>query len=270
MSKYNIRVQRGKMAETPEEAEKVAKELLDTGAKELVIKAQIHAGGRGKGHFLENNFKSGVHIATDPKTIGEKAKKMLGYSLVTKQTTSEGQKVLKVLIHEGISFSEEKYFAIVLDRSYGGPVIIVSQEGGVDIEEVSEKNPDALTIIPIDIMDGIQKEQAEKAAIALGFKGEQLKDAIQQITNLYKMFNDLDAVQIEVNPLVLSKDGKIYCVDSKINFDDNAMYRHKDILGMRDTSMEDPREVCTFVFKYVQYIYLCIIILNRYKQVNLI
>uniref|UniRef100_A0A0A9YLK6 Succinyl-CoA ligase [GDP-forming] subunit beta, mitochondrial n=1 Tax=Lygus hesperus TaxID=30085 RepID=A0A0A9YLK6_LYGHE len=115
---------------------------------------------------------------------------MIGYSLVTKQTTADGQKVMKVLIHEGINFTEEKYFAIVLDRAYGGPVIIVSQEGGVDIEEVSEKNPEALTIVPIDIMQGLQVEQADKAATALGFQGKQKQDAVEQITNLYKMFVD--------------------------------------------------------------------------------
>lgn len=243
MAKYNIRVQRGIMAETPEAAVEAGKELKNTGAEELVIKAQIHAGGRGKGHFLETGFKGGVKLSTDPKEIGKYAKEFLGHSLVTKQTPPEGQKVLKVLVHESINFSAEKYFAIVMDRTYGGPVLVVSKEGGMDIEEVAEKDANAIHMIPVDIVEGIKDEQVEKAATLLGFEGDVKKDAMQQMKNLYELFRKCDATQVEINPFVLATNGKIYCVDAKINFDDNAAFRQKEIFALRDTTMEDPREV---------------------------
>lgn len=243
MNKYNVRVQRGIMAESAEAAKAAADQLLATGAKELVIKSQIHAGGRGKGYFPETGFKGGVHISTDPSKIGQLAKEMLGHALVTKQTPPEGQMVKKVLVHEGISFSEEKYFAIVMDRAFNGPVMVVSKQGGMDIEEVAEKDPNALVMVPIDIIAGVQDADVEKAADALGFTGDKKADAMVQMKNLYNLFAELDATQVEINPFVLATDGKIYCVDSKINFDDNAAFRHKDIFALRDTSMEDPREV---------------------------
>jgi len=243
MNKFNVRVQRGIMAETADAAEEAAKELRRTGAEELVIKAQIHAGGRGKGYFKETGFKGGVQLSTDPAKIKEYAKEMLGKHLVTKQTPPGGQPVQKVLVHESISFKQEKYFAIVLDRSYGGPVMVVSPQGGMDIEEVAEKDPNAIHMIPIDIMEGIKDEQVEKAATLLGFEGSVKEDAKVQMKNLYEIFRKCDATQVEINPFVLADNGKIYCVDAKINFDDNAAFRQKDIFAQRDFSMEDPREV---------------------------
>eukprot|EP00461_Guttulinopsis_vulgaris_P001061 UN01061 len=232
MNQYDVRVQKGATADSPEEAVEVAKKLKAEGAFELVIKSQIHAGGRGKGYFKETGFKGGVKISEDPVKIGEYAGEMLGKHLITKQTPPEGQMVKKVLVHEGLQFSEEKYFAIVMDRAAKGPMMLVSPQGGMDIEEVAEKHPDALKHIPIDFVEGITDAQATEAAefVGLNKTPEILADSVQQIKNLYKMFAALDATQVEINPLVLATNNKVYCVDSKINFDDNAAFRTKRYL----------------------------------------
>jgi len=242
MAKYNVRVQKGYMAESAEQATAVSQKLVDEGASEIVIKAQIHAGGRGKGHF-DNGFKGGVHLSTDPKKIGEVAGKMLGASLITKQTPPEGQKTLKVLVHEAIDFERELYLAFLMDRSFDGPVMVASLQGGMDIEEVAERDPTAILKVGIDITTGIQPEQTRDMAIALGFEGDAIADAQEQMTNMYKMFIDLDCTQIEINPFVVATNGSVYCVDAKLGFDDNASFRQKDVFALRDTSMEDPREV---------------------------
>lgn len=245
MNKYNVRVQKGFMAETPEQARQVADRLVEEKAEELILKAQIHAGGRGKGHFT-NGFKGGVKIldgADRAAKVEELSKSMFGGHLVTKQTGPEGQLVQKVLVHEGITFDRELYFAILMDRAHNGPVIVASKQGGMDIEEVAEKDPDAIFTQPIDIVEGIQDHQTERVAKLLGFEGDALKDAQVQMKNLYKLFIGCDATQVEINPLVQTVDGLVYCVDAKINFDDNAAYRHKELFQLRDTSMEDPREV---------------------------
>lgn len=242
MAKHGIRVQKGQTATTPEEALAVAKKLLSEGAKELVIKAQIHAGGRGKGHF-DTGFKGGVHVSEDPQVIADAAKGMLGNSLITKQTGPEGQVCKQVLIHEGIFFDDEYYFAILMDRAFDGPVIVASKEGGMDIEEVAESNPDAIVTVPVPIGSGITAEHTAKVGAALGLTGDVLKDAQQQMTNLYNLFMETDCTQIEINPLVVTRDGLVYCVDAKLNFDENAEFRHRDLFELRDTSMEDPREV---------------------------
>lgn len=250
MTQYGVRVQKGMTADSVEEALAVGKKLKDEGAFELVVKSQIHAGGRGKGYFKETGFKGGVKISEDPAKIAEYTGEMLGKHLITKQTPPEGQMVRKVLVHEGLQFDEEKYFAIVMDRDTRGPMLLVSPQGGMDIEEVAEKTPEALKKIPIDFTAGINDEQATEAAnfVGLNKTPEILSDSVQQIKNLYKMFTALDATQVEINPLVLAKNGKVYCVDSKINFDDNAAFRQKDIFAQRDTSMEDPREVAASKF----------------------
>lgn len=245
MAKYNVRVQKGYMASTPEEALQVADRLVEEKAEELILKAQIHAGGRGKGHFT-NGFKGGVKICageTRAADVGEFSKHMFGSHLVTKQTGPEGQLCSKVLVHEGITFDRELYFAILMDRAHNGPVIVASKQGGMDIEEVAEKDPNAIFAQPVDIMEGIQDWQTEKVAKQLGFEGDAIKDAQEQMTNLYNLFIACDATQVEINPLVQTTDGLVFCVDAKIGFDDNASYRHKDLFALRDTSMEDPREV---------------------------
>jgi len=242
MSKYNVRVQKGEVASTPEEAEQVAERLLKAGAKELVIKAQVHAGGRGKGHFT-NGFKGGVKISTDPKQIREYASKMIGSSLITAQTGPEGQPCKQVLIHEGISFDRELYLAILLDRAHNGPVFVASPQGGMDIEQVAHETPDKIFTQPIDIAKGVQDADSKRIAELLGFKGAEVAEAQQQMKNLYELFIKEEATQVEINPFVQTKEGQVFCVDAKILFDDNAAFRHAEVHAQRDFSMEDPREV---------------------------
>jgi succinyl-CoA synthetase beta subunit len=244
MATYDIRVQRGAVASTPEEAKVVADALVNDGAEELVVKAQIHAGGRGKGTFT-NGFKGGVKILDGAERATEAAsmaKEMIGQRLVTKQTDAVGQLCSKVLVHEGITFNRELYVAFVMDREHDGPVCVVSPQGGMDIEEVAETSPEAIHAIPIDIEDGIQPEQTAKVAAILGFEGAAAVDAAQQVANLYEMFVKEDCTQVEINPLVETANG-VYCVDAKLNFDDNSEYRHKELFQQRDYAMEDPREV---------------------------
>jgi succinyl-CoA synthetase beta subunit len=248
MAKYGIRVQKGAVASSVEEAEQIATRLAKENAKELIIKAQIHAGGRGKGYFIENKFKGGVQICTTPSEVKAHAQKMLGNTLVTKQTGPEGQKTSKVLVHEGISFDREMYFAILMDRQHNGPVLVASTAGGMDIEEVAEKTPEKIFTVPVDIKKGIQPAQTKLVAEKLGFKGKDLVDAQDQMKRLYEMFIGTDATQVEINPLVQTKDGKVYCVDAKINFDDNASFRQEALFAQRDFSMEDAREVAASKF----------------------
>lgn len=250
MAKYNIRVQKGFMADSPEGALAAAKKLTDENAIDLVLKAQIHAGGRGKGHF-NTGFKKGVHICTGDdraQKVADLAKEMFGNCLITKQTGPEGQLVQKVLVHEGINFNREMYFAILMDRAHNGPVLVASPQGGMDIEEVAEKTPEAIYTRAIDIEKGIQDADVDYIAKILGFEGQGLEDAKTQMTNLYNLFIACDATQVEINPLVQTTDGLVFCVDAKINFDDNASFRQKDIYAQRDVTMEDPREVAASKF----------------------
>lgn len=242
MATYGIRVQNGQVASSVEEALEVATKIKSSGAEDLILKAQIHAGGRGKGHF-NTGFKGGVKICSQPDEVANYAKEMFGNNLITHQTGPEGQPVKKVLVHEGISFDRELYFAILMDRSYNGPVLVVSPAGGMDIEDVSANHPEQISMIPVDIVEGITKEQTQKAADILGFTAEQSEDAQQQMARLYELFIGSDATQVEINPLVVTKEGSVFCVDAKINFDDNAAHRQKNIFEQRDFSMEDPREV---------------------------
>jgi len=243
MARYGIRVQKGEMAETAEGAEKVARKLLSDNPKaELVIKSQIHAGGRGKGHF-NTGFKGGVKISTDPKKIAEYAKAFLGNRLITQQTGPEGQPVHKVLVHEGVNFDKEMYFAILMDRAYNGPVVVCSPRGGMEIEEVAHTSPNDIHTQPIDIVEGIQPSQTKRVADLLGFKGKESEDAQLQMRNLYRLFIERDCTQIEINPFVLTKEGLVYCVDAKLLFDDNASFRQKELFDLRDYSQEDQREV---------------------------
>merc|ERR1719261_574265 len=154
----------------------------------------------------------------------------------------------KVLVHEAIDFERELYLAFLMDRSFNGPVMVASRQGGMDIEEVAEKDPTAILKEPIDITTGIQPAQTKKMAEALGFEGDHVADAQVQMTNMYNMFLDLDCTQIEINPFVVAANGKVYCVDAKLNFDDNASFRQKPVFELRDTSMEDPREVAASQF----------------------
>jgi len=242
MDKFNVNCQKWQLATTPEEAEIGAQKL---NAKELVVKAQIHAGGRGKGKF-SNGFKGGVHLCKTPKEAKELTAKMLGNKLVTKQTHGDGVLVNKVMIAESLTFKKEYYFAILYDRTMQGPVIVASTQGGMDIEEVAEKTPELIFKEAVDIRTGIKAAQTKRLAEKLGFKN--VKEAQQQMANLYELFLKTDATQVEINPFVETEDGKVYCVDAKINFDDNASFRQKEIFDNADTSEDDPREVAATKF----------------------
>ena len=247
LNNFGIRIQKGGDADTEQGALELSTKLVNDGAQELVIKAQIHAGGRGKGRFLENDLKGGVQFSSKPQDIANYTKQMIGCHLVTKQTPPEGQKVGKVFIQESLDFDskDEKYCAIVMDRATKGPILLVSPQGGVDIEETAETHPDAIKKIPINFVEGITDAQATEASAFLGFDVDDslLADGADQIKRLYKLFESVDATQVEINPFVKAKNGKVYCVDAKINFDDNAAFRQKEVFAMRDTTMEDPRDV---------------------------
>lgn len=239
LEKYGVATPGGKVAGTPAEARQVAASL-DT--HDLVIKAQIHAGGRGKGTF-KSGFEGGVHLADNPSKIKEIATRMLGETLVTKQTGEAGRVVNQVLVAQSVNIKRELYFAILLDRDLGVPVIIASKEGGVNIEEVAEENPDAIMKEPIHPGFGLQPFQCRKLAHALGFEPDQLRPASKLFHGLYNLFIGCDCSMVEINPLVETETGKVMALDAKINFDDNALYRHPNIMEMRDTTEEDPREV---------------------------
>ncbi len=239
LQKFGAATTRGKVASTPEEAEKIAREI---GGGEIVVKAQVHAGGRGKGTF-QNGFKGGVHIVKTPAEAREVASKMLGQTLVTHQTGPAGRLVNRVLVAESADIEREIYFAVLLDRASAAPLIVASTEGGVEIETVAEKSPEKIMREPIDPLAGLQPFQTRKLAKQLGFASDQIKPAAKLFSALYRTFIESDCSMVEVNPLVVTKTGEVLALDAKFNFDDNALYRHPEIAAMRDTAEEDPREV---------------------------
>ncbi len=229
----------GGVASTPEEAEKIAASL---NTQDLVIKAQVHAGGRGKGTF-KNGFKGGVHLCKTPAEIRDTASKMLGETLVTHQTGEDGRIVRKVLVAQSVEIQKELYFAILIDRAISAPVIVASTEGGVDIEAVAEHTPEKIFHLPVDPLIGLQPYEARKLAKMLGIPTALLKNAATLFENLYKLFIARDCSMVEVNPLVITKDNQVLALDAKFNFDDNALFRHPDVQAYRDIEEEDPREV---------------------------
>ena len=235
LSKYGVAVPRGEMVTAREEAERVAKDLMSAGAQGVVVKAQIHAGGRGKG--------GGVKIAKSVEEAGVLASKMLGMNLVTHQTGPEGKKVQRLLVEETLPIDRELYLGIVIDRAAGKPVFMASASGGMEIEEVAAKDPKAILKEYIEPGLGLEPFQARKLAFALGIKPEQINQAVQFMTALYKAFEATDASLAEINPFITTKDGRLFALDAKGNFDDNAMFRHKDLKELRDISEEDPLEV---------------------------
>jgi succinyl-CoA synthetase beta subunit len=239
LQRFDVATTRGKVASTLEEAEQIARELGDV---DIVVKAQIHAGGRGKGTF-KNGFKGGVHVRKTPEDVGEVTAKMLGEILVTHQTGPGGRAVNKVLVAESADIAREIYFAILVDRATAAPLIVASTEGGVEIEAVAAKSPEKIIREPIDPLAGLQPFQTRKVAKQLGFKSSQLKNASKLFEGLYRTFLAYDCSMVEVNPLVLTTKGEVLALDAKFNFDDNALYRHPEIAAMRDTAEEDPREV---------------------------
>jgi succinyl-CoA synthetase beta subunit len=239
LQKFDVATTRGRVAVALDEAEQIARELGDI---DIVVKAQIHAGGRGKGIF-KNGFKGGVHVRKTPDEVRDVAAKMLGQILVTHQTGPDGRKVNKVLVAESADIAREIYFAVLLDRATAAPVIVASTEGGVEIESVAAKSPEKIIREPIDPLAGLQPYQARKLAKHLGFESSQLKNASKLFGGLYRTFLAFDCSMVEVNPLVVTKKGEVLALDAKFNFDDNALYRHPEIAAMRDIAEEDPREV---------------------------
>jgi succinyl-CoA synthetase beta subunit len=249
LEKFGVATTRGQVASTPDEAEKVARELgnvdLATGRVRptggLVVKAQIHAGGRGKGTFA-NGFKGGVQLCKSPAEARELAAKMLGQTLVTHQTGPTGRVVRKVLVTESAEIAREIYFAILLDRETAA-LIVASTEGGVEIETVAAKSPEKIIREHVDPLPGLQSFQARKLAKQLNLESAQLKSATALFGGLYRTFIGLDCSMVEVNPLVVTAKGELLALDAKFNFDDNALYRHPEVAAMRDVAEEDPREV---------------------------
>ena len=243
-TKFGVATTKGAVASSADEAADVAAKL---GTKEFMVKAQIHAGGRGKGTFT-SGYKGGVHMATSVDQVREFAGKMLGQTLVTHQTGPEGKVVSKVLIAEPATIARELYFAILLDRASSAPVVIASTEGGMDIEHVAEHTPEKIFREPIHPLLGLQAFQSRKIAKALGLSGAQIGAAAKLFGAMFKLFVARDCSQIEVNPLVVTKTGELLALDAKFNFDDNALYRQPDIVAMRDKGEEDPREVAASEF----------------------
>jgi succinyl-CoA synthetase beta subunit len=239
LQRFDVATTRGQVASTLDEAEQIARELGDVN---VVVKAQIHAGGRGKGAF-KNGFKGGVHIRKTPQEVREVAAKMLGQILVTHQTGPTGRVVNKVLVAESAEIAREIYFAVLLDRATAAPLIIASSEGGVDIETVAAKSPEKIIREPIDPLAGLQPFQTRKVAKQLGFESSQLKSAAKLFEGLYRTFVAFDCSMVEVNPLVITTKGDVLALDAKFTFDDNALYRHPEIAALRDVAEEDPREV---------------------------
>ena len=237
--KFDVATTRGKVASTLDEAEQIARELGDV---EIVVKAQVHAGGRGKGTF-KNGFKGGVHVRKTPEEVRDVAAKMLGQILVTHQTGPAGRTANKVLVAESADIAREIYFAILLDRPTAAPLIVASTEGGVEIEAVAAKSPEKIIREAIDPLVGLQPFQARKVAKQLGFESSQLKSAAKLFQGLYRTFIAFDCSIVEVNPLVVTAKGEVLALDAKFNFDDNALYRHPEIAALRDVAEEDPREV---------------------------
>ena len=239
LQKFDVATTRGRVASSLDEAEQIARELGDV---DIVVKAQIHAGGRGKGTF-KNGFKGGVHIRRTPDQVRDVALKMLGQILVTHQTGPAGRKVNKLLVAESADIAREIYFAVLLDRATAAPVIVASTEGGVEIEAVAAKSPEKIIREPIDPLAGLQPFQTRKLAKQLSFESSQLKSASKLFEGLYRTFVAYDCSMVEVNPLVVTSKGDVLALDAKFNFDDNALYRHPEIAALRDIAEEDPREV---------------------------
>ena len=237
--RFGVATPKGIAAATAQEAAQTARNM---GLSQYVVKAQVHAGGRGKGTF-KNGFKGGVHVVKSVEEVEEVAGKMLNQVLVTKQTGETGKLVGKIMVAEAVDLKKECYFAILQDRARECPVIVASTEGGMDIEEVAATRPEAIIREHIDPALGILPFQALKIAVALGLTGPLPRQATKLITNVYKLFTALDCSLVEINPLVVTTDDRVCALDAKFNFDDNALYRHPEIMEMRDETEEDPREV---------------------------
>lgn len=232
LQKYNVPIPKGKVAFSVDEAVEAAKEI---GGSVWVVKAQIHAGGRGKG--------GGVKVAKSLDEVRSLAQAILGMTLVTHQTGPEGKLVKRLLIEQGINIEKELYLGITLDRATAQNVVMVSTEGGMEIEKVAAETPEKIIKVFVDPKTGFQSFQARQLAFALGLQGAQFKNAVVFFGALYKAYMATDASLAEINPLVVTKEGDVLALDAKMNFDDNALFRHKDILALRDLDEEDPLEI---------------------------
>ena len=235
LKRFGVTVPRGTMAQTREEAEAAAKDLFSAGTTGVVVKAQIHAGGRGKG--------GGVKIAKSVEEASELAGKILGMTLVTHQTGPEGRVVRRLLVEETLPIAKELYLGILVDRGEGKPVFMASAAGGMEIEQVAAETPEAILKQYIDPGTGLEPFQARKIAFALGLSGAQINPAVKFLTGLYRAFLETDASLVEINPFITTTDGRVFALDAKMTFDDNALFRHPEIRDLRDVTEEDPLEV---------------------------
>jgi succinyl-CoA synthetase beta subunit len=231
LSRYGVPVPAGRVAATADEAAAIASEL----GVPVAVKAQIHAGGRGKG--------GGIKLAATPDEARKVAGEIIGMRLVTHQTGPEGRLVRRVLVEEQLKVERELYVAVVIDNSIGFPLLMASDAGGVDIEEVAAKTPERIRRLPVDPSIGFQAYQGRQLALALGLRDDLMRAAVQTVSGLYRAFVENDCSLAEINPLVVTADGRLLAADAKLNFDDNALYRHEDAAALRDPDEEDPLEV---------------------------
>jgi succinyl-CoA synthetase beta subunit len=232
LASYGVAVAEGSVAYTPKEAESVAKKL---GGAVWVVKAQIHAGGRGKG--------GGVKVVKSPREVRDTAKDMIGMQLVTPQTGPAGKEVKRIYVEQGCDIARELYLSMLIDRAGGCVTVMASTEGGMDIEEVAAKTPEKIIKVAIDPATGLQPFHARRIAFGLGLEGEQVRSGTKFVSTLYDAFTGLDCSLAEINPLVVTGNGEVIALDAKMNFDDNALFRHPDVQELRDEDEEDPAEL---------------------------
>jgi succinyl-CoA synthetase beta subunit len=241
LAQFGVAVPRGSVAFTPEEAENAARDL---GGPIWVVKSQIHAGGRGAGRFKDDpDGSGGVRLCKSLDEVKENARKMLGNVLVTKQTGKGDKEVKRLYIEEGCDIARELYLGMLIDRATSRITIMASTEGGMEIEEVAARTPEKIVKLAIDPAIGFQPFHGRKLAFGLGLQGKEVSSAVKFMSAMYKCFNALDGSLVEINPLVVTGAGEVLALDAKMNFDDNALYRHKDVAGMRDEDEEDPMEL---------------------------
>ncbi len=235
-----VAVPQGIVAKT---ADETAKAFETLGGPIAVVKSQIHAGGRGKGTFKESPNQRGVVLVKSAAEAAENAKRMLGSTLVTIQTGDEGKQVNTLFVEQGVRIARELYLGIVVDREVGGPVLIMSSEGGMEIEEVAKHSPEKILSEPFDAIAGLYPYQARKLAYALGLDAAAVRSAEKFLPQICRFFVTYDCSMVEINPLIITEDSQMMALDGKVTFDDNALFRHKDVVALRDLSEEDPSEV---------------------------
>lgn len=237
---YGVPVPAGQPAQSPEEIESVLEGLPAN--QPVVVKAQIHAGGRGKGTFTDG-YKGGVKVVNDSDAARQAAASMLGNTLVTAQTGPSGRKVQTLYLTEACAIAHEYYLAVVLDRETAQAVIIASTEGGMDIEAVAEKTPDKIVRVPVSPSTGLRSHHCRSVAFALGFSGDQIRSFSKILQGIYRLFWEKNAMLLEINPLITTPDSSIMALDAKVSFDGNALFKHPEIIELRDLNEEDPKEI---------------------------